>query len=46
MMGTMENLRLLAGVMFWGLADIFLGLCCLAVIGALILTIVKGLKHD
>ena len=43
---AMILLRELAGVMFWGLADIFLGLCCLAVIGALILTIVKGLKHD
>ena len=44
MMEAMESLRILAGVMFWSMADVFLGLCWLTVFGCLIMAVVKGLR--
>lgn len=45
MVEAMENLRILAGVLFWSMADLVLSICWIAVFGGLILAIVKGMKH-
>ena len=45
MVEAMENLRILAGVLFWSMADLLLSICWIAVFGGLILAIVKGMKH-
>ena len=46
MIEVVENLRLLAGVMFWLFADLFLGMCWIAVILGVLLMIVKGARDD
>lgn len=43
---AMILLRELAGVMFWALADFFLGGLWIAIIFGLIIAIVKGFRHD
>ena len=42
----LENLRYLAGVLFWALADLFLGLAWVGIIGVIIWTIIKGSSGD
>lgn len=46
MIETIETLRNIAGLMFWGMVDVFLGLCWLAGIMGLIVTIFKGIKFE
>ena len=46
MIEIVENLRLLAGVMFWLFADLFLGMCWIAVILGVLAMIIKGARDD
>lgn len=46
MIESITLLRNLAGLMFWGLADFFLGGLWITIIFGLIATIVKGFRHD
>ena len=46
MENAVELLRNLAGVMFWGLTDLFLGTCWLALIFGILLSVIKGFRKD
>ena len=46
MVEVVENLRLLAGVMFWLFADLFLGMCWIAVILGVLAMIIRGSRDD
>ena len=46
MIEVVENLRLLAGVMFWLFADLFLGMCWIAVILGVLAMIIRGARDD
>ena len=46
MENAVELLRNLAGVMFWGLTDLFLGACWLALIFGILLSVIKGFRND
>ncbi len=43
---AIEVLRNVAGVMFWGLTDLFLGACWLALISGILLSVIKGFRKD
>ena len=46
MVEVVENLRLLAGVMFWLFADLFLGMCWIALVMGVLLMIIRGARDD
>ena len=46
MVEVVENLRLLAGIMFWLFADLFLGMCWIAVILGVLAMIISGARDD
>ena len=46
MESAIELLRNLAGVMFWGLTDLFLGACWLALIFGILISVIKGFRND
>ena len=46
MIEVVENLRLLAGIMFWLFADLFLGMLWIAVIFLLLAVVIKGTGDD
>lgn len=43
---AIELLRNLAGVIFWGLTDLFLGACLFALIFGFFLSVIKGFRKD
>ena len=46
MVEVVENLRLLAGVMFWLFADLCLGMCWIALILGVLIMIIRGARDD
>lgn len=43
---AIEVLRNVAGVMFWSLTDLFLGVCWFYLIASLVWAIIKGFRKD
>lgn len=43
---AIEMLRNLAGVMFWAMADLFLGAMWAALIFGLLIAVIDGVKND
>lgn len=46
MIEAVESLRILGELMFWALADLFLGVCWSLLLAGIILVLIKGPKDD